>query len=292
MRHTYLLFIVGLALTLGTGIGGTVDAQAPTPLRDLEISVWPEYDDPRVLIILAGTLDATEGTLRVPLPEGADINAVAYSDEDGRLLTAPWELEEKEGQPVLVSRLPAPQFQVEYYLDAIRRNEETVISLRIPVPQAPIAQARLTVQQPANTTDLAGNPALEEKGVGFGGLRYFSRNLGPLKGGDLVAQEVRYIRLAPGLSAPPRATAATPSPPPTSEPGDTWRPVVVGLLIAVGIGLILIAWLRARGGTPAIAEQERPLPTTTLPRYCPNCGHPFRPQDRYCAQCGTRRKAG
>ncbi len=271
------------------GVGTTI-AQSGTPISVLEISLWPEYDDPRVLVILAGSLEEEAGILVLPLPAGADLNAVAYLGEDGPLTNAEWEVDRSDGGMALTVQLPAAGFQVEYYLDAVQPGDETFISVVIPAPGASVAEARLEVQQPAQATSLSGDPALGEPRLGFGGLTYLSRRLGSVESGDMIRQEVRYIRLAPGLSAPPRAAVAAPAPTPSSGGGPDLRLVAIGAIAAGGLALVSALWLRTGRRLPPVLERRR-SPREASARYCHNCGHHFEPSDRYCANCGAPRRS-
>ena len=294
LRRALEVIALVTVLVLGSSVG--TPAQEPLRVETLYISLWPEYDDPRLLVILSGRLNRSGVDLRVPLPEGAQLHAAAYVDAEGNLLTASWQMETVNGQNVVVVSVPTQEFQVEYYVDAIVPGRETVIQARIPVPEAEIAQAFLTVQEPANTENLRGVPALGTPEPGLNGLRYASRVLGPLAPGTVVEQEVRYTRLAPGLSAPPR-TAPEPTPPPTPSPpaGRPWIPLLIGvgalLVVATGIGYYWF-WRRSKvvSTTTDISPGEfSSAETPQLARYCPNCGHPYGPEDRFCAMCGTRR---
>lgn len=263
-------------------------AQAGTPIRALEIALWPEYDDPRVLVILTGTLEPGEGILSLPLPEGADLNAVAFAEVGVSLTNAEWEVETSGGASTLIVQLPAPRFQVEYYLDAVESGEDTLVSVEIPVPDAPVGEARLVVQQPAQAASLSGDPAVGEPQLGFAGLTYFSRDLGSLSGGDVVRQQVRYVRLAPGLSTQPSSPPPG-SPAPAATDGPDWRLLGAAAAVAVGVASLGL-WLWRGGGLSAVSERVRPRPGPPA-GYCHNCGHPFQPGDRYCAQCGTARRS-
>lgn len=281
----FVLLFVGL-WTAGAA------AQDPARVDQLTISLWPEYDDPRLLVILSGTLSQANVRLRVPLPEGAELHAAAYVDEQGNLLNTSWQAD--EGAVVVV--VPTRQFHVEYYVDAIRvdqETQETVVQARVPVPEAMVIAAVLVVQEPANTANFRGDPPLGLPEPGADGLRYASRDLGALPPGAVVRQEVRYVRLKPGLSV--TSVLPTPAAPPV-EPVDRSVRVRPEILLAVATALLLatgtFVFVRIRRGSPGQRPPQVPhhlggkVPKA---RYCPACGHPFGPQDRYCAMCGTPR---
>ncbi len=307
-----LTFFFLLSLTF------SVWAQSDPYIASLYVALWPEYDDPRVLVIISGTLSEPQQEVVLPVPAGSELNAVAYMGEEGRLLRAQYSLQEEHGEHLLRLQVPTTRFHVEYYLDAVRQEgEETVVRVRIPLPQLEIREAVLEVQQPLNTKGFQAMPPLGPPKEGFGGLMYASRTLGSLSPGAVLEQEVRYIRLEPGLSTTPRApvtpmptsSEGVPTPPPPSSPsGRPWLPIGLGVVLALVLGGTAFWWMRSQGGTvrstppspsPNVRGQRRKRTTHTqtqrslkrpLPKYCPNCGHPFGPNDKYCVMCGTKRE--
>ncbi len=289
MQRKRALWILTCFLILTLALPTIAGAQGQPTIRTLNIALWPEYDDPRLLVILSGVIDAPQGTLRVPIPPNAELNAVAYANEEGRLLTAEWQ-RATDNPNVIIVTLPSPQFHVEYYLDAVQPGKQTVIQARVPMPEARILNAYLEVQQPANTADFQATPPLGDPQTGPDGLKYMGRTLGALSPGQVVEQEIRYTRLVPGLSVTPRTNAEMPKPTaPASPPKRNWAPLIAGVLITAAIGAVLILWMRRQNEPVRPPSRQRRLATTTLPRYCPNCGHPFAPNDRFCAMCGTKR---
>ena len=64
---------------------GLVQGQTAVTLESLRIELWPDYDREAVLVLLTGTLPASQPlpvTLTIPLPDGADFNVVARITPD------------------------------------------------------------------------------------------------------------------------------------------------------------------------------------------------------------------
>lgn len=74
-------FILVLAWVLA-GMPEVAGAQSPLlPMKQLELSIWPEYDKPQVLVIYNGVLENNTGgpfagEIRYRLPQGAQVNMV------------------------------------------------------------------------------------------------------------------------------------------------------------------------------------------------------------------------
>ena len=69
-----LLIFLALSQTLSIWAQDTV-----TTLDQLTADIWPDYDQPSVLVLLTGTLPddvAYPATITVPIPDDATVNAV------------------------------------------------------------------------------------------------------------------------------------------------------------------------------------------------------------------------
>ena len=91
---------------------------APT-ISSLEVSLWPEFDHPEVLVIYRGRLDA-DTPLPVPveilIPAGSGgPSAVAYVTPDGQRFNQQYTTREEGDWLAISFDLEAQGFQLEYY---------------------------------------------------------------------------------------------------------------------------------------------------------------------------------
>ncbi|MGB4677969.1 MAG: hypothetical protein WBH90_14695 [Aggregatilineales bacterium] len=145
-----------LALLLIAAIFGAAPAHAQddVTLATLRVQIWPEYDQPSALVIVDGRTTenvATPIDLRIPLPPGVTLHAVAYPDSaTGNLLNAQYEA--SEDGVTLTS--PNGQFLLEYYDGSLAFDGNTRrYTLAFEVPYD-VEQFVWEVQQPAGASGL------------------------------------------------------------------------------------------------------------------------------------------
>ena len=120
MKHSIILFLCLLILS-GWAPIMIAEAQSNAGIEQLDVALWPDYDQRAVLVIYRVQL-ASSATLPVqvqlPIPATAgDPYAVAWMGEDGQLMVADYRVE-AQGEWSLVT-LTAGSFvaQLEFYLD-------------------------------------------------------------------------------------------------------------------------------------------------------------------------------
>ncbi|GAB4538584.1 MAG: hypothetical protein Kow0063_26560 [Anaerolineae bacterium] len=304
---------------------GVASAQSPTPLDALNIALWPEYDRPEVLVIYRGQV-AEDVLLPAQvsffLPARVEsLNAVAYLDEtQGKLLNIPdYELVENDGGRLLSFTTPAPQFQFEYYDDAILKRDGKGRELSFSfTATAQVGSVSFELQQPAGARDFSSEPAPSETASRQDGLTYALYALGPLSSGDTRALQANYMRDSDQLSAD-LASVNLPSPvegAPVEVSGGGFQDYVGPVLIAVGILLLtgsLVYWFWSQRSVavpepaPRTASRRtrqpgrkgRPAAPRTVPPpekegklalYCHRCGTRFREDAYFCHACGAERR--
>lgn len=296
------------ALCLLLGAWPVLAQDAAPTLKTASLLLWPEYDDPGLLVIFAGSFADQTGFPRdisVPLPAGARNVQAAYPDASGNLLVADAEV---SGSTLTFKQLPVAAFHVEYYLDRAATGNQREIVYPFQAPYA-IEALSVTAQQPARATDFTLDPAAAGSATRDDGLTYFTFSRTDLAAGAVLPITLRYTKADDNLTNPqlavpnpagtPAAGQAVAEPAARAGIGD-WLPwVLVGLGAAMLAGWGIYWLLTRRGQRPAAAAgaparsgapAKRPA-TAGAAEFCPQCGHPHRPEDRFCSQCGAPRRS-
>ena len=319
MKKSTLLIIVSLSILFLSLAFAPAHAQGPTDLNDLTIKLWPEYDDPRLLVIIDGQL-ATPGTeIRLPIPEGADLNAVATASDSGRLLKNEWHEEKADDGSRLLVMTPAnPIFRVEYYTPFPIDGDKRDIRFELPAGYFNAGQVTIEVLLPPGSEDVSLTPPADESGPTQDEAHIFQRTLENVKD-QAITQQVTYANPSGALTVPETTSSGTQVQQEGSQPATTTpetSPTKSSLnpwIIVLGIAAILLIiggavglWLtRERepetvapapqprsGGKKKKARSVKVQPVAgNLDRFCRQCGKEFGPDDRFCRYCGAPRQS-
>ncbi len=307
-RVTLALLLVVSALA-AVNISPAV-AQGELEIPQASLRLWPEYDDPGVLVIFAGSFADTASfpqKVAFPVAAGARNIQATVNDATQGLLTQTWQI---EGNKVTYT-LPQPGFQIEYYVDRPPSGNKREIAYTFEAPYT-IQSMELAVQQPARATDFSMTPKPTSTITGSDGLTYHLITLENLAAGEKRDIAISYTKTDSGVTSPQLTlTGATPAAqtggPAPSQPQPTtqtnWLPFLLigaGLLALIGIA---VYWFLARRPTvlpvkparPTVSSAPsqptaRPTPAAAVV-FCTQCGRAFRPEDRFCAKCGAPRKS-
>ncbi|MBS1253587.1 MAG: hypothetical protein MAG451_02636 [Anaerolineales bacterium] len=316
-----LLAAFGLvSVPLANAQGANAQGTTAPAIEQLEVDLWPEYDDVRLLVIYKGDLvTLPDEPLRFPIPADVEVNAVAYLNEEDRLISLDWDSSVKGDRQVIAFTPPATNFQFEFYADVISSGPDKSFAIEIDVNGQTVNELGLVVQQPAGAPNLQGDPPLSEPVVGFQGLSYYTRRLQNLEPGTVVRQVVTYTKtddaltvaqVTPSVSEAveidPQPTVVSPEPASgTNLAGRSmtrfWLPVGATVIIVLGLAFIgLGAWRAQRADVeppqPARSRRSRRTrpqatpPSEGLVKFCHQCGTVFESGDRFCGECGARRR--
>ncbi|NIM50926.1 MAG: hypothetical protein GTN78_24320 [Gemmatimonadales bacterium] len=302
MKQTVLAqaIAVALATPLAVALDPAAASSSPqdsaiTRVASMEIDIWPEYDDPRVLLIYQGKL---EPGVQVPrkftflIPRGAQIHMAGAIGDRGEHLHALFETRPLGETLTEVSyQLATPNFYMEFYYDPL--TEGVAREFRYPVV-SPHAVARLSVrvQRPLRAEAFRTSPAaldVVEDAKGFNYHRFIFENLPPNEE-RTVAVSYRKPDRTPSVS---NAAANGPT------GGSAMKNILIvsGILLVGVVGYGVFAGSRkgrvapVRTSSPEAGRHESvssPDASLAQRQYCTQCGSPVARTDKFCSGCGAR----
>ena len=301
---TLALFLVALT--------GLVRAQDAPTLESMEISLWPEFDRPEVLVIYRGQLDAdvalpTAIEIAIPARVGQP-HAVAYVDESGQRLTQQYTTSVQGDSLIIAFQLVTRSFQLEYYdtlpVDASGKRTYTFSY----TADDPTSALNLEVQEPPTAENFVLVPTADSTVQGNDGLVYYLVQAGAVAEGETREWTFSYLKdnsdlTAAGLSQPSTSAPTATTPGATAGVGNStvWI-FLVAFVALVGVG-VTGYWLGHRTQTSSQTVQSSPqrqkrrgsgggaqakqTPAAGKARFCHQCGADLRSDSMYCHQCGT-----
>jgi hypothetical protein len=295
MRQSGLVLVLCLLVLTGPSWA----QEAPT-LAGLEISLWPEFDRPDMLVIYRGSF--AEGTtlpmpvdIRVPANVGAP-TAVAFVDEAGERFNQQYTTR-LDGDALVISfELPTLGFQLEYY-DTLSKGADAQREYAYTYT-ADYAIETLTVkfQVPPTAAGYGVQPAADAIAPEADGLLYHVVRAGSVDLGDSMSWVLAYTKADSALTVSAFAQSQQPIPTPTVAPvtGDSSTAVVfvIAFVALVGVGAGAF-WLGRRTQppprevAPVSRRRSSPSPGRRSAQYCHKCGAQLRADSDFCHVCGV-----
>jgi hypothetical protein len=278
-------------------------AQAQITFNALNIALWPEYDQPTMLVIYKATLASNTSlpaNLSIRIPAAAKVHVVAIGDSETTVSEVEYN-RQVDGEWAKVNFIATAQLiQLEYYDPGlVKQGQARHFDYVWPGDYA-VSNLTVTVQEPAGSSNMSttpdlgpGEPSAED------GLIYHTGQLDPLTAGQNLKVTVDYQKTNDQLSV--ENLPVQPSQPITATTTGrnqlrTLLPWAIGVL---GIGLIVGGgwWYWQSGhketslthrkrtrGTHRSATEADPAGDV----YCHQCGKRAAPADRFCRSCGTK----
>lgn len=283
-------------------------AQDPNRLAQLQISIWPEYDQPSILVLLDGTLADQSGLPRdvsILIPTGAELFVTTSANPDGSL--AP-EVSSKstdlgDGFTRVTFTVSQPKFRVEYYHNLLRGAPDKTFDF-VYKAMSGVDQVTLEIQQPLRATNFAVTPATQTSRTASDGFKYFILQFSNIAANQTISAQAKYTKADNNPSVQPQ-TSQPPAPVTTSAPvADSTSTifVLVGVVIVGLAGVIgFFLWQqRARESETSAPrksakqfqrERRRARGTEkSASVFCTQCGNPLNADDNFCPKCGAKRR--
>ena len=280
----------------------SAQAQGETKLSSVQVQMWPEYDQPSMLVIYDFSLpDSAQLPLSISLrfPKDANLVAVASQAADGSLLNTDYQgpTAEADWQVISVQIQAAAVYHVEYYEPLTRDGNVRSYSYLWPGDYA-VDDFVISVRLPTDVTDVSSIPSMESS-QGSDGTAYLRKDFGGLGAQQRLPLELTYTKTSETLTTSPQSLQPS-EPLNASTPGrvvlGNYLPYIVGVLgVALIIGGGIYYWQSSRGRSRA--EDRRHASARAREQaqgsdlYCYECGSRAHSGDRFCRVCGTRLRA-
>ena len=283
-----------------------VSAQEPLPpddirIQQLSVQVMPEFDDPRVLVIVQGRVDASSllfpTTITFRLPINAQINQMAAVN----MSTAGSSMQPYNALPdpansrwLLVSySLDGPHFFYEFYYDPIVGSLDKEFAYTLNTYH-PVDQASVEIQQPKTAEEFRMVPAASSTRLDQNlRLYYHHLDLGPLHAGQELSISVSYHKSDPDPSLswqqvmalqqglqPPAASSPDTSPSSFPVPSEI-------IVFLAGAALLLAGAFAGYRLRLADARPDGPDDDEQNTRFCRFCGTALKAAAHFCHHCGA-----
>jgi hypothetical protein len=298
-RSLLLLIAVALISIIPAG------AQGEVKIGTLEIALWPEYDQPTMLVIYRLTLSAdtllpAQLSIRIPATAGRP-NAVAVREPSGQLVNLEYELTSDGTWSTIRMVANFPELQIEFYDPGlIKEGNQRKFTFAWSGDYA-VERCFVEVQQPLGASEMMISPGPARSEIAEGGLVYFMKEVGYLDNGQKFNIDLSYQKSGDDLSV--SGLQVQPSAPLTAETGlgDRMLGALPWFLGTAGVLLIAggVIWYwksgqqsqpvkqrRGRGRRSPVERDESE--TLSGPIYCHQCGRRAAESDRFCRTCGTR----
>ena len=293
MRKWFLILAMGMLWILPS----LASAQGSVTLANLNVQLWPEYDQPSMLVLADFELPATTlfpVKLTFHIPQDANLVAVASYSADGSLINAIYEGPTTKGDlQAFTVTLNNAKARFEYYLPITFNEDERTFSYLWNGDYA-INAFGIRVLEPLDSSSLTTTPKLGPAVV-ESGLTYFESNAVKLKSGEQFTLDLKYIKTTDTLVSSPQGVQPA-APVNENTPGrvslNKSLPYIIG-----GIGLVMVVggivyyWQAGRSSTKKTRRRVRTPQENEedgKEAYCPQCGTRAKSNDRFCRVCGGR----
>ncbi len=168
------VLILLLSVAIFSTVSGSSIAQNTIRLEQLQVDLWPEYDQPDMLVIYRGVLSPDTplpATLTLRLPERVgQPNAVAYADGTGNLLNTTYSTQVEGDWLTITLETPSANFHLEFYDELNRAGQRRSYTFAWPGDYA-VGQLDLMLLPPSGATEVQTTPELSQLETSDGSYR-------------------------------------------------------------------------------------------------------------------------
>ncbi|MCP4541278.1 MAG: zinc ribbon domain-containing protein [Chloroflexi bacterium] len=294
-------------------------AQSSAPsFQTLNISLWPEFDRPDVLVIYRGELSTstelpTQIAFRLP-SYVENMHAVAAKQDNTLLNVDPASIEwtREEDKALLSFPTSLSEIHLEYYDPIIltKQGQTRQITYTLFVPYD-TSTTLLEIQHPIQSEGFSIIPTPIDTRIGNDGLEYSTVQVDNLAAGDTFELSITYQRNTNELSVSSFSNETQEQPvnvpaPTTSNEKNPWTYAIYAA-VGAGVVFLLFLWREANLRSKMQAEYQKRPPSAAPPKrtrrgkrrsgkiesgrgtsaHPPHTSGADEPVAMFCYQCGS-----
>ena len=285
----------------------TADAQSGTKLKNINIELWSEYDQPSMLVIqefvvAENTNLPADVTLR--FPKDANLIGVAFNNA-GELINAEFDGPKDHGdwQIVILKVRSYDAYRIEYYQPITRDQNKRKFSFQW-FGDYSVQEFNLSALIPLDSANIITSPILPRTSPTSNGLLLDdSASPTKLKMGQSYDFQIEYTRESEAVTNPTAATNVQPvAPVGSNTPGRVTINKLPWIISGFGLGLIAVIfllfsyWRSMQSSSSSNASRkhrrQRAEEASSSQIYCRECGSRAHTGDRFCRTCGNKLRIG
>jgi hypothetical protein len=297
------IFLLIALLALSSLASAPAQTRGEPVVQDLEIDIWPEYDQPHVLVIYQITLSAETPlpavlSFRIPNTVKEDLDITARDADGSFYKVAYTEMLDIDWKRVSFTTF-SPDVRLEYYNNALERSGARRTFEFLWRGDYPVAELVVQVQEPSGAENMVIEPDLGKGKPGDGGLLIHSASFGHTESEQPLHLYLTYLRYTDDLSV--ENLEVKPSGPlSTATLGRVSLSDVLPGILGILALLFLSGFAWWYWQSRFYRHPERYIPFIRKgPRWrrsdykreiviCHACGHVAQLGDVYCSGCGIR----
>ena len=273
-----------------------------SPLERLEVALWPDYDQPGVLVILRGLLPSSlefPAHVEIPVPAGyGEPSAVAIKGPQDQLFAVDYQRRVQGQWATITLDTESTGIQIEFYADLTYDVDKSSFTFFWP-GGVDIGEFLYEIQQPSDGANFQVTPS-GIAGVHTDGLVYQGATFGPLSAASQALISFAYekqtsvltINAQPKIDRPDDVRGETP------DLSQVLPYILGGVgLVLIAVGVIVYVRFKQRDSAVSQPRQRKRRRKTTReyqeevdasPVYCHLCGVQAGASDHYCRRCGAQ----
>lgn len=202
----------------------TAAAQTRATLQTLTVSLLPQYDDPRLMIVLEAELSSA-GTASIAIPTAVELVAAEAKAEDGTYTAMEARFDGASDGRFITFTSPTSSVRLVLYQDVIPDQPERDLTFTLPAQRDALSNLTWRVVFPLSAKSLVTEPEMTGIGAVHFGMEGFERDAGALPARTSATQRLAWVRQS---NAPSFARPVT-TPVPAAEQPSTLSSLPVPL---------------------------------------------------------------